>query len=256
MICLCGAAAAAQMEGFFESWFFQLIRCQFSSVEVWNGLESHFSHLICFIFAVGKFCFRILFICVISWSWFIPLRTLDRCYPWLYFPLLFVRVVGGRKGHFDSVRSRMVLEDNLWQRNDEGKQLKFGTSLCVLLQLKSAEFDSPVVLLGEGAWAFAFVDLPARVFMFIVFFIVFLLDFVFVLSSSLWVLESAIQSEEALRPEDRVSIEHLQGSSALKVLAAFGAAWSSATRQVGQFAIYILACESSACNARMHPGLV
>ena len=61
---------------------------------------------------------------------------------------------------------------------------KFGTLLCVLLQLKSAEFDSPVVLLGEGAWAFAFVDLPARVFMFIVFFIVFLLDFVFVLSSS------------------------------------------------------------------------
>ena len=109
----------------------------------------------------------------------------------------------------------MVLEDHLRQRDDEGKQQEFGTSLCidspallgggtwvfasmdlpagkfgtllcVLLQLKSAEFDSPpVVLLGEGAWAFAFVDLPARVFMFIVFFIVFLLDFVFVLSSSL-----------------------------------------------------------------------
>ena len=109
----------------------------------------------------------------------------------------------------------MVLEDHLRQReDDEGKQQEFGTSLCidspallgggtwafasmdlpagkfgtllcVLLQSKSAEFDSPVVLLGGGTWAFAFVDLPARVFMFIVFFIVFLLDFVFVLSSSL-----------------------------------------------------------------------
>ena len=84
----------------------------------------------------------------VSWSWFIPLRTLDRCYPWLYFPLLFARVVGGRKGHFDRVRSRMVLEDHLWQRNDEGKQLKFGTSLCI---------DYSPALLGGGTWAFVII---------------------------------------------------------------------------------------------------
>ena len=88
----------------------------------------------------------------------------------------------------------MVLEDHLCQRNDEGKQLKFGTSLCinspvllgggtwafasmdlpagkfgtslcVLLQSKYAEFESPVVMLGgEASWAFALVDLLARKF--------------------------------------------------------------------------------------------
>ena len=48
-----------------------------------------------------------------------------------------------------------------------------------------------------------------------VFSIVFLLVFVFVLSPR--VLESAIQSE-AVRPDNRVSTEHLRSSRALKVV--------------------------------------
>lgn len=71
--------------------------------------------------------------------------------------LLFVHV-GGKRAILIASDSRMVLEGHLslLQRDEWGKnQLKFGTLLCVLLQSKYAELNSPV-LLGGGTWPFIF----------------------------------------------------------------------------------------------------
>ena len=113
-------------------------------------------------------------------------------------------------GSCDITEAALLNKENLLWREKELFWSRPIQERCLRTIFLRDEGETAEVLLG-----ICFMDLPASVFMFIVFFIVFLLDFVFVLSSSSWVLESAIQSEEApLRPEDRVRIEHLQGSSA------------------------------------------